>query len=212
MVCCANPEAYEELFDYASIQRDPALDFIFDQRLFGFFVQDWRKKSMVEWINNLNLKDIDPTALAIPVPEIIPHFPQQPPEQRPLTEDDFFDAVADALKHLDNPMKLTNSPLLRCRFVNPGELPDSSALSLALALTDKISGQIKRLEASARHELYYRVLHRTFINPAGNQIEIAEFLNMSNSTYRRQLKNAVQWIVDMLWIEENQLLQRLPGT
>jgi hypothetical protein len=45
-------------------------------------------------------------------------------------------------------------------------------------------------------------LYRTFINPVGSQEQTADFLYMSFSTYRRQVKKGVERIADILWVEE----------
>jgi hypothetical protein len=94
---------------------------------------------------------------------------------------------------------------LHCRFViNNNEL-EPSAVNLALSLADKLSSTIASLEHAAKDEIFYRVLYRTFINSAGSQEQTADLLHMSFSTYRRNLKKAVERISDILWVEENRL-------
>jgi predicted DNA-binding protein (UPF0251 family) len=53
--------------------------------------------------------------------------------------------------------------------------------------------------------MLHRVLFRTFINPVGSQEQTADFLYMSFSTYRRNLKKAVEKLADILWLEEKRL-------
>jgi len=61
---------------------------------------------------------------------------------------------------------------------------------------------VESLKSSPKDEAIYRVLFRTFINPVGSQEQTADFLYMSFSTYRRNLKKAVERISDILWLEE----------
>jgi len=77
-----------------------------------------------------------------------------------------------------------------------------SEINLALTLADKIKNAVLSLENSSKDETLYRVLYRTFINPVGSQEQTADFLYMSFSTYRRNLKKAVEKIADNLWLEE----------
>jgi hypothetical protein len=121
-----------------------------------------------------------------------------------LTEQDFSKAVAEALKYLDSPKKLMKSPLLRSRFMNH-ITAEITEINLAIILTDTLIKNINKFEHSVKYHPYHRLLYRTYINPVGNQMETAEFLCLSFSTYRRKLKNAVQWIADILWIEEKKL-------
>ena len=79
-------------------------------------------------------------------------------------------------------------------------------ISLALTLADKLTKAIASLENSPKDEALHRVLHRTFINPVGSQEQTADFLYMSFSTYRRQVKKGVERIADILWLEEKRIM------
>jgi hypothetical protein len=80
-------------------------------------------------------------------------------------------------------------------------------INLVLTLTDKLAKTITSLENSPKDEALHRVLHRTFINPVGSQEQTADFLYMSFSTYRRQVKKAVERVADVLWLEEQKTNQ-----
>ncbi|MFL5787494.1 MAG: hypothetical protein ACJ748_05545 [Flavisolibacter sp.] len=133
---------------------------------------------------------------------------QKEESKQMISEKQFSIAVAEALKYLDNPKKLLKSPLLLSRFYKKEALEDNE-IHKAILLTDAIIKNINRFEYSVKYQSYFRLLYRTYINPVGTQMETADFLCLSFSTYRRQLKNAIQWIADILWVEEKRLCLNL---
>ncbi|HWJ26669.1 MAG TPA: hypothetical protein VNS32_09000, partial [Flavisolibacter sp.] len=206
--CCCNPAAFEAIYSYSNMPWIKELDFTEAGKEFGFFFRDWREEDVIEWIKSLNMHGLEdmPEQLGQQITDQAK--PTEPGKEVSLNENDFGQAIADALKHIDNPKRLVNSPLLHCHFVRESDPIDNSAISLALSLADVLTTHINQLEQVPKHQAYYRLLYRTFINPVGSQQETADFLCMSFSTYRRQLKSAIQWIADMLWIEENKLTNK----
>lgn len=202
--CCSNPAAFEQVYSYTGMPWIKELNFTENDTEFGFFFRDWRKENAIEWLKSLNshgLENMQPAELPDPASPL-------PVKEGSLSENDFGQAISEALKHIDNPKRMVNSPLLQCHFVKESDPIDNTPISLALSLADVLTRHINQLENTAKHQGYYRLLYRTFINPVGSQQETADFLCMSFSTYRRQLKSAIQWIADMLWIEENKLANR----
>ena len=92
--------------------------------------------------------------------------------------------------------------LLKSKFVQKANNDEPTDLNLALSLADKLSKAVASFENSPKDESLHRVLYRTFINPVGSQEQTADFLYMSFSTYRRQVKRGVERIADILWLEE----------
>jgi hypothetical protein len=119
-----------------------------------------------------------------------------------MTEQDFVNAVHDALKQIKNPKKLVGNPLLKSKLITSGNAEKTEAVDFALSLSEKLSRAISSLENSPKDEALHRVLYRTFVNPVGSQEQTADFLYMSFSTYRRTVKKAVERIADILWLEE----------
>jgi len=88
---------------------------------------------------------------------------------------------------------------LRSRLVLRMIMPDMKDLDKLKILKARIDLALKEIEDSPIDGKYHRVLYRTFINPVGSQEKVADFLNMSFSTYRRYLKTALEKLVKLLW-------------
>ena len=58
------------------------------------------------------------------------------------------------------------------------------------------------LRTHHRDEKLYRVLQRTFLEPAASQERAAEALQLPFSTYRYQLAQAVERVTRWLWARE----------
>ena len=193
MIRCANPEFWQQILNYADLHYMPELDHELNEHVYGWYMHDWRKRNPLAWLELMGKKEInEEEALA----------DEQAKEDESLTEQKFIDAVSEALKHINNPKKITGNVLIRSGFVqkaNEGELTD---INLALTLADKLTRAISTLENSPKDEALHRVLYRTFVNPVGSQEQTADFLYMSFSTYRRQVKKGVERVADILWLEE----------
>lgn len=188
---CAHPEFWQQVLNYADLHQVKELDYEINDTPHGWYMHDWRERPPLAWLELMGKREINeednPTA--------------KETEDGSLNEQQFADAVYEALKLIDNPKKITGNPLLRCRFVLQGNELESSDLNLALTLADKIKNTVASFEKSTKDEALYRILYRTFINPVGSQEQTADFLYMSFSTYRRNLKKAVEKVADVLWLE-----------
>lgn len=195
MLHCANPDFWLQMLSYADLHYLPALEYRINDTPYGWYMHDWRVRPPLAWLELLGKREINEDekdeAKTIAAGS--------------LTESDFALAVSDALKHIGNPKKLTKSKLLHCRFVEKNTEQEHSDINLALTLADKITSAVTSLDQSPKDETLHRVLHRTFIKPAGSQEQTADVLYMSFSTYRRTLKKAIERVADMLWVEEKQL-------
>ena len=107
---CAEPEFWAGMFAYADLARLPAADFEIDGRRFGVYGHDWRVTPPAAWLELLAERE---TAMA---PETV-----QPPPARErlvvLSEEEFADAVANALREISRPGGLRGNSLLRSRLV-----------------------------------------------------------------------------------------------
>jgi hypothetical protein len=193
MIRCANPEFWQQILNYADLHYMPDLDHELNEQVYGWYMHDWRKRNPLAWLELMGKKEInEEEALA----------DNQAKEEEMLTEQKFVDAVAEALKNINNPKKITGNALIRSAFVQKANAADPTDLNLALTLADKLTKAISTLENSPKDEALHRVLYRTFINPVGSQEQTADFLYMSFSTYRRQVKKGVERVADILWLEE----------
>jgi hypothetical protein len=193
LINCANPEFWQQILNYADLSHIPELDHELNEQTHGWYMHDWRQRPPLAWLELMNKKEINEEEAMIP---------DNRPISPGLTGHAFVEAVQDALKQVNNPKKIIGNPLLQSRLVQLATEDEPTDINLALTLADKLNKAIASLERSQKDEALHRVLYRTFINPVGSQEQTADFLYMSFSTYRRQVKKGVERIADMLWLEE----------
>lgn len=193
MLRCANPEFWQQILNYADLYQVPALNHELNEQCYGWYMHDWRKRAPLAWLELMGKREIN---------EEDTSTIQTQATETGFTEQNFTDAIYEALKQLNNPKKIIGNPLLNAHFVQRVNEEEPTAINLALALADKLTRSIASLENSPKDEVLHRVLYRTFINPVGSQEQTADFLYMSFSTYRRQVKKGVERIADILWLEE----------
>jgi len=161
-------------------------------------MHDWRKRPPLAWLELMGKREVSDEEEATAV--------QIAPDEEGITEQKFIDAVHDALKQIKTPKKIIGNILLKSNFVQQASDNGKTELDLALTLADKLTRAIASLEKSPKEEALHRVLYRTFINPVGSQEQTADFLYMSFSTYRRQVKRGVERVADILWLEEKRIM------
>jgi len=199
MLNCVNPDFWQQILNYADLHHLPALDHEANEQNFGWYMHDWRERPPLAWLELMGKREINEEEISKTHPVV--------PDSR-LTEEKFIDSVHEALKQLNNPKKIVGNALLKCNFIRD---ENGSDIDHALTLADKLVKAVASLENSPRDESLHRVLYRTFINPVGSQEQTADFLYMSFSTYRRQVRKGVERIADMLWLEEKKMQQKLAG-
>lgn len=179
---------------YADFARVPEADFEIGGRRYGVYGHDWRVTPLMAWLDFMAARELSQeqnySAVSKASPTVV------------LSEPDFAAAVHEALRSYTRPDTLRNSPLLHSRLViELAKSGDGEAERIALLL-DLIRDAAKSLEASPREAKLYRVLHRTYFNPAQSQELAAEALDLPFSTYRRYLKAAVTRVTEILWHKE----------
>jgi hypothetical protein len=193
MFRCINPGFWQQILHYADLHHIPEMDHELNEQVYGWYMHDWRKRTPLAWLDLMGKKESN-------AEETGDEYNTKPGTE--LTEQKFIDAVSEALKNVNNPKKIIGNVLLRSAFVQKANETDPTDINLALTLSDKLSKAIASLENSPKDEALHRVLYRTFINPVGSQEQTADFLYMSFSTYRRQVKKGVERVADILWLEE----------
>jgi hypothetical protein len=188
---CANPDFWRQVLNYADLHHVADLDYEMNEQTYGWYMHDWRQRPPLAWLELMGKREVNEEE------EVT-----DKPADTGLTEQAFTDAIQEALKQIGNPKKMIGNPLLQSRFVQQAVEGEPTGINLALTLADKLTKAIALLEVSPREEALHRILYRTFINPVGSQEQTADFLYMSFSTYRRQVKKAVERIADLLWLEE----------
>ena len=114
-----------------------------------------------------------------------------------LSRPDFLLAVRQALRDYTRPELATN-PLLRSRVVAEHADGPPSAATLRALLREAAA----TLRATPRDRKLFRVLERTYLEPAETQEAAAELLGLPFSTFRRHLAQAITGVTEWLWRRE----------
>ena len=177
----AHPDEYDHLATLGGYQRTPTLDFTVGGRRYGMFARDWRRVPPLEFLAQLVRTG------------------QPAPEPLPWSRESFAEAVRLALRHLHDPLRLTDHPLLGTELVQARAAASHPALARPEALHALLVETIASLGGSARSRKLQVALHATFVGPVGTQEETAEALDIPLSTYRRHLTDGIQEVTDRLW-------------
>jgi hypothetical protein len=190
-----DPERWEPVFTYAEATRCRAAESDSDGFLLGIFAHDWRVQPVAEWLRVLGEKEVaGPTASIRPL-TIEPFLV--------LSKPDFAVALREALKLLDRPESLLQSPLLRARVVvEHTRGVEAAPQERAAALVNLIRETTKGLQGHPRRERGYYALLHTYLRPAPTQERAAELLDLPFSTYRRHLSEGITLLTEVLWLQE----------
>jgi hypothetical protein len=190
----AAPEVWEQVMAYADFARLPEADFEIGGRRYGVYAHDWRATPLMTWLDLMAARELSQEQNYSPAPKVNPAVV--------LSEPDFAAAIHEALRAYARSDTLRSSPLLHSRLViERAKLDDGEAERIAMLL-DLIRNAAQSLESSPREAKLYRVLHRTYFNPAESQELAAEALGLPFSTYRRYLKAAIMRVTEILWHKE----------
>ncbi len=188
---CADPDFWSQVFAYADLKRLPEADFKVGGREYGMYGHDWRLVPPMAWLALLGERE---TAAA---PQMI-HAPAGE-HLTVLSEEDFTEAVSQALRAYTRGELLRNSPLLRSRLVIERASPNAGEMERLAVLKALLKEAAASLQQSPKLTKLYRVVYHTYLQPAETQEQAAELLDLPFSTYRRHLKSGVQHIAEVLW-------------
>ena len=192
---CANPEMWAGAFAYANLARIPEIDYTVDGKRFGVYGHDWRLEPPLAWLQLLAEREVAGGSPSAP--------PPQPAQQIiVLCEEDFTNAVRDALRDYPSVEMLRKSPLLQSRVVTQRVSNLASMNDRACALQSLLKENADALKATPRDTKLARALEQTYFQPAATQEQAAEKLDLPFSTYRRHLKEGIDRITEMLWQQE----------
>jgi hypothetical protein len=174
----------------ADLPRAAGADFTVGDHRFGLFAHDFRKVPVDPWLELV-------TERALQQDFTLP--PPNAAEALVLSQEEFGDAVRQALRDLHRPDLLGRNPLLRSRLVREyAEDGPADGVDLEGLLSDAVDA----LREDPRDDKLFRVVERTFVRPAGTQEAAAEALGVPFSTYRRHLSQGVDRVVAWLWERE----------
>ncbi|MBX3064651.1 MAG: ATP-binding protein [Anaerolineae bacterium] len=192
----ANPDFWFPVFSYANLTRLPEADFNVGGRHYGMYGHDWRAEPPSAWLDMLSLREVGAQADS-----------DAPPARRleptiVLSQEEFEEAIVEALKSLLRPDELVDNPLLRSRLVIQRTTSNDNERTLIQTLQNLIRDAAEVMKAHPRDGKYYQALHYTYFHPAPTQEQAAEILDLPFSTFRRHLKNGITRIAEILWQQE----------
>jgi hypothetical protein len=192
---CAEPDFWAPMFAYADLMRLRECDFEVGGRRFGVYGHDWRAMPPMAWLALLAEREISAAPQAgAPVRVTEPLLV--------LSQDEFNQAVRDALRNFARPDLLRANPLLRSRMIAE-RVGAQAALGERLSqLQTLLKDAAESLQASPREAKLYRAVQHTYLQPLATQEQVAELLDLPFSTFRRHLKAGVARVAESLWHRE----------
>lgn len=192
---CADPNFWTEMFTYADLVYLNDASFEVDGKTYGVYGHDWRVVSPATWQELLALREIAASTSVMPT--------QHSATLLVLSQTEFCEAVQDALRCFTRPERLQSNPLLRSRLISDA----MNSLQIAnnepvMVLKKLLQEAVETLQTSPRDDKLYRVLYRTYLQPAITQEKAAESLDLPFSSYRRYLKTGVMRVAERLWQKE----------
>ncbi len=190
----SNPQQWTPLFSYAEINAIEDADFEVGVKKYAMFGHDWRTMPISQWLEVLGQKEMGMTAV----------IPASKREEQiiVLSETSFASAVSEALWEYSSSGVMKSNPLLQSRLVVSKAGNNASLEERADVLRSLVKEACEQLQSSPRESKFYRVIHRTYLNPAVSQELAAEALGIPFSTYRRYLKSGIQRVTEILWQKE----------
>jgi hypothetical protein len=188
----AQPEFWAAAAEHTLAALVPEAEFELGGRRYGVYAKDWRRYPPALYLERLLERTAGTAAAEEPAP----------PPIVALSLEDFGRAVHRALRNLDSPLALADSPLLYARLVAGRLGADPSPADRIAMLQRIVRDAAEELRAAPRAEKLHRALAATFLVGAPPQEEVAERLGLPFSTYRYQLTRALVLIVERLWVRE----------
>ncbi|MBX3000185.1 MAG: ATP-binding protein [Caldilineaceae bacterium] len=184
---CADPDFWRDTFFYADLQRIPAADFGMGGRTYGVYGHDWQARPAMAWLTLLGEREWNPHAeISLPTAVVSPSV---------LGEEAFAAAVRQLLRDFTDDNRLRDNPLWHTQLRQ--HLDDADAHSPE-SLRQLIRQIVDPLQQSPRQIKLYRALHHTYFQPTATQEEAAELLDLPFSTYRRHLREGVDYLIKHL--------------
>jgi hypothetical protein len=193
----AAPDFWAAILLHLDIERLPQADFEVGGRRYGVFTHDWRARPVDAWLRLLAEREVSEQLVTE-----APRVKVGPVSPAGMSETDFAAAVRDALRDLTKPAILARNPLAHARLVNARVGAGAGPAERGTALRALLLEAIEPLKDNPRDLKLYRALYHAFVRPAPSQEAAAEQADVPFSTFRRHLKEAIQWVTAELWARE----------
>lgn len=177
------------------IERLGGDDIPIGDRNWRIYYNDWQQESTARYYRNFARR-----CVAFQQALAAKHAPAQ--RLVTLSRSEFNTAAMDALKCLQRPSQLAHNPLADSALVvqNSGKGSDKAARGRILG--EQLRAVVTMLGKADKSGRWHSVLRRTYIAPAQSHKEAAGLLNMGYSTFRRQLGEAREMLIEELWQRE----------
>ncbi|MEP7356353.1 MAG: AAA family ATPase [Anaerolineales bacterium] len=191
----AEPEFWAPMFAYADLMRLPECDFEVGGRRYGVYGHDWRAMPPMAWLALLAERETAAAPAAgaparVSEPLLV------------LSQDEFNQAVRDALRDFARPDLLRANPLLRSRMIAERAGAQAAPAERVTCLQTLLKDAGEALQASPREAKLYRAVQHTYFQPLATQEQVAELLDLPFSTFRRHLKAGMTRVAETLWDRE----------
>ena len=190
---CADARFWAPLCAYINLIRLDEAGFTIDNRAYTVFGHDWRIEPPIQWLGILAEREVGtspqaaaPSTTAVPALVV-------------LSEPDFAGAVREALRDLKRAGALSGNPLLHSRLVMQNAESSANESQRIAALVNLIEEASAELQSTPKETKYFRALSHTYFQPAANQEQAAELLDLPFSTYRRHLARGIERVTEILW-------------
>lgn len=190
-IAIAEPEFLEPHFTSIHMWRSPEADFDVGGYQYGVFSHDWRVEPPAAWMT------IKHELASATEDEPLPVAPRLP-ALLVLSEQEFADAVRQALRDFTRLDRLAENPLTRTRLVRSR----SEQQPVGAAVQELVRTAVASLRADPRRLKIHRALWHTYIEPAPTQELAAELLGLPFNTYRYHLSKGIAAVTDCLWRRE----------
>ncbi len=172
-VAMAHPDFMAPHFESIRFPRTPGADFQLGDRSFGVFSHDWIQDPLHRW--QVDTKHADEQSL---VGDTAPSA-----SRTHLPDEEFADAVRQALRDFTRPDQLATNPLLNSALLGDARTADALRGCIAQAVTS--------FSHNPRDAKLYRALWYTYIEPRATQEQTAEYLDLPFNTYRYHLNTGL---------------------
>jgi hypothetical protein len=189
----SEPEFWEPYCHYVNHARLPEADFSIGTRDFTVYAHDWRLEPIEQFDEILTRRETSTERRLEPAATVEESVIV-------LSRTEFDESIRRALRTSLMPYRLTDNPLLRSRIMVGSGNGNAEPERLCIIIREAVES----LRANARTERYYRVIHRTYLDPASTQERAAEELDLPFSTYRRHLTTGIGLVTELLWQRELQ--------
>ena len=190
-IAIAEPEFLEPHFTSIHMWRSPEADFEVGGHHYGVFTHDWRVEPPAAWMTIkhelASATEDEPLPVAPRVPALLV-----------LSEQEFTDAVRQALRDFTRPDRLAANPLTQTRLV----FSRSEQQPAAVVVQELVRTAVASLQTDPKRLKIHRALWHTYIEPAATQEQAAELLGLPFNTYRYHLTKGISAVTESLWHRE----------